>query len=76
MVKIYCDRCKSEIDKNYYTIGIHEYDVNPKYEPMYDTACSAYSSSETKVGALKMLNSQKMYCKRCKNEFEKFIYGA
>lgn len=76
MVKIYCDRCKEELEEKYYTIGFCEYETNPKYDPLtsYD-ATSAYSS-ESRVGALKMLNSRKMYCKKCKGEIESFITGV
>lgn len=76
MVKIYCDRCKEELDKKYYTINFWEYDTNPRYEPMTTAYASACSSSESRVGALKMLNSQRMYCKKCKSEIENFISGT
>jgi len=73
MVKIYCDRCKEELNEKYYTINFYEYDTNPHYESTTMAYASACSSSETRPGALKMLNSQRMYCKKCKSEIEKFI---
>jgi hypothetical protein len=77
MVKIYCDRCKNELDKVYYTIHFSEYDTNPHYESIDTTAyASTYSStysSETRTGALKTLNSQRMYCHKCKSEIDDFI---
>ena len=73
MVKIYCDRCKEELEGKYYTVSFWEYETNPKYVPdVFCTASSAYSS-ESRVGALKTLNSQRMYCKKCKGEIEGFI---
>ena len=74
MVKIYCDRCKEELDKKYYTINFWEYDTDPHYEPT-TFACASSYSSESRPSALKMLNSQRMYCKKCKSDIEKFIYG-
>lgn len=70
MVKIYCDRCGEEIKDRYYTINFWEHETHPK-NCGYDmaTACSSYSSES----ALEMLNSQKMYCKKCRNEIENFI---
>lgn len=59
MVKIHCDRCGKEIEKTYYTINIYSYDVDPK--PEY-TACCADSYSAGRDGALRMLNSVRMYC--------------
>lgn len=76
MVKIYCDRCKNELDKVYYTIHFSEYDTNPHYEPIDTTAYASAYSSETRTGALKTLNSQRMYCYKCKSEIEKFISGT
>lgn len=73
MVKLICDRCKNELDNKYYTINFLEYDTNPHYESVTTASASACSYSETRVGALKMLNSQKMYCKKCKCEIENFI---
>ena len=76
MVKIYCDRCKEELDKKYYTINFWEYDTDPHYESVTTAYASSACSSETRTGALKMLNSQRMYCKKCKNEIENFISGT
>lgn len=73
MVKLICDRCKKDIEENYYVINFWEYDTNPHYESVTTAYASAYSSPETRVGALKMLNAQKMYCKKCKCEIENFI---
>ena len=73
MVKLYCDRCEGEIEKTYHVINFWEYDVNPKYEPLTTYATVASYNSETREGALKFLNSRKMYCNKCKSEIEKFI---
>ena len=76
MVKIHCDRCGGEIKNEYYTINFYQYDANPKGD-IYDyatTACCA--SSYTRDSALQALNSQKMYCKKCKSEIENFISGS
>ena len=71
MVKIHCDRCCAEIKDKYYTINFWEYDTNPKYDDC--ATASACSSSHTRDSALQMLNAQKMYCKKCRNEIENFI---
>ena len=73
MVKIYCDRCREELDKKYYTINFWEYDTNPHYESVTFACASSDGSSNTRDGALKMLNSQRMYCKKCKSDIENFI---
>ena len=73
MVKIHCDRCKKEITENYYTINFYEQELYPKYEPACDCATASYYSPHTRESALQLLNAQKMYCVKCKNEIEKFI---
>ena len=71
MVKLHCDRCGEEIKDKYYTINFWEYETRPKVSSytVADSCCSAYS----RESALEMLNSQKMYCKKCRNEFENFM---
>lgn len=71
MVKLHCDRCEAEIKDKYYTINFWAYDTNPRYNE-YDCA-SACASSYTRESALQVLNAQKMYCSKCKNDIEKFI---
>lgn len=72
MVKLHCDRCGEEIKDKYYTINFWEYEIHPKScDYNMATACSSYS----RESALEMLNSQKMYCKKCRNEFENFMNG-
>ena len=73
MVKIHCDRCGGEIKNEYYTINLYKYDVNPQGD-IYDWATTAScAASYTRDSALQVLNAQKMYCDKCKNEIEKFI---
>lgn len=74
MVKLYCNRCGKEIKNEYYTIIFYSYDADPKSD-VYDwaTACCSSSSSYTRDSALQVLNSQTMYCKKCKCEIENFI---
>lgn len=73
MVKIHCDRCGGEITNKYYTINFYQYDVSPKGDA-YDYATVSYcASSYTRDSALQVLNSQKMYCTKCKCEIENFI---
>ena len=73
MVKLICDRCKKDIEEKYYVINFWEYETNPKYEPITSYATSCTYSTESRDSALKFLNSRTMYCKKCKNEIEKFI---
>ena len=72
MVKLHCDRCGEQIKDKYYTINIYSYDVDPKYDCSTIADC-AYAYSNSRDGMLRMLNSQKMYCKDCVNKIEKFI---
>ena len=72
MVKLHCDRCGAEIKDKYYTIGFSVYETNPK-DDWATTACCATGYSSSRDGALSMLNAQKMYCSRCKQDIEKFI---
>lgn len=70
MVKLHCDRCGEEIKDRYYTINFWEYETHPKsIDYCKAESCSSYS----RESALEMLNSQKMYCKKCRNEFENFM---
>lgn len=71
MVKIHCDRCGEEIKDKYYTINFWEYETYPKSSSY--TMAEACSSAYSRESALEMLNSQKMYCKKCRNEFENFM---
>lgn len=73
MVKLYCDRCRKEIEEKYYLINFCEYDVNPKYEPLTTYATASSYNAESRDSALKFLNSRVMYCKSCKDEINKFI---
>ena len=74
MVKLHCDRCGEEIKEKYYTINFWEYETNPK--------CNDYTKAEaccvvhSRESALELLNSQKMYCKKCRNEIENFISSS
>lgn len=70
MVKLYCDKCGEEIKDKYYTVNILEHETRTK-SSSYDMA-TAYSSY-TRENALEMLNSQKMYCKKCENDFKNFM---
>jgi hypothetical protein len=70
MVKLHCDRCGEEIKDKYYTINCWEYDTHPKSR---DCCMAEAYSSYSRESALEMLNSQKMYCIKCRNEFENFI---
>lgn len=71
MVKIFCDKCGEEIKDKYYTVNFYNYDVNPKND--LTSYCTASASSNSRDGMLTMLNSQKMYCAKCKHDIEKFI---
>lgn len=72
MVKLHCDRCGKEIKNEYYTIGFYRYDTSPVCDT-YDYATASCAASYTRDSALQVLNAQKMYCDKCKNEIEKFI---
>lgn len=74
MVKLHCDRCGEEIKDKYYTINFWEYETNPK---CIDYAkAEAFCEAHSRESALEMLNSQKMYCKKCRNEIENFISSS
>ena len=70
MVRIYCDRCKSEIkEEHYYTINVGKADLNPKYElSTVADAMSAYSSVLQEKSPFEKLSSQRMYCKKCADD--------
>lgn len=72
MVKLFCNRCEAEINDKYYTISFTKYDVNPKSEDCL-TACTANAYTAGRDGALAQLNSQKMYCNKCKEAIDHFI---
>lgn len=71
MVRIHCDRCGEEIKDKYYTINFWEYEIYPNSVDY--CKADACSTSYSRESALAMLNSQKMYCKKCRNEFENFM---
>ena len=74
MVKLFCNRCESEIKDKYYTISFYSYDVNPKPVDYYTSTASSTSDYFTnQISALAQLNSQKMYCIKCREAIEKFI---
>jgi len=73
MVKLHCDRCEQEIKEKYYTINFYSYDTEPKCDLTCDYASASCYSSYTRDSALQVLNSQKIYCEKCKSEIEKFI---
>lgn len=73
MVKLHCDRCGEEIKDKYYTFNFYVYDVYPRDDRVYDCCDSASFGSYTRDSALQVLNSQKMYCEKCKNEIDLFI---
>ena len=73
MVKLYCDRCEEEIKDKYYTISFWGYDTNPNSKYLsYDKAQDC-GGSYTRESALELLNSRKMFCKKCRNEIENFF---
>ena len=72
MIKMHCDRCGKEIkETTYYTINICTENIN--------CITSTETVSYTKVvqnlqaNTLAMFNTQKQYCRKCKDEIEKFI---
>ena len=79
MIKLHCDRCGKEIKDKYYSIGtmchyldatkeINNYDhvSEMTYVPNRPSLDPAYES-------FRILNSEKMYCEECKDEFERFM---
>ena len=71
MIKIHCDRCGEEIKgTTYYTVSIYAEDINPKteYSVYAETAIQNYSTN-MKV----LFNAKPQYCKKCRDEIEKFI---
>ena len=78
MVKIHCDRCGAEIkEEHYYTIIIGKAELNPKYEYSISDCANAIStySREPEKSPYEKLSSQVMYCDKCKDDIENFIYG-
>lgn len=76
MVKLFCNRCETEIKDKYYTINFYRCDANQGLVDYSDnTSTSAISTHLTtsRIGALALLNSQEMYCIKCKEAIEKFI---
>lgn len=71
MVKLHCDRCGAEIkEEYYYTVNICKTELHPK------TSLSAFvdaMSAYTEKSSYERLNSEKMYCDKCKSDIEKFI---
>jgi hypothetical protein len=70
--KIHCDRCGNECieGSTYYTIDIYGHDINPTNDGRI--AFDAYSQNFS-TNLNKLLKQQKHYCKKCKQEIEKFI---
>ena len=74
MVKLFCNRCESEIKDKYYTINFCSYAVNQEPEYYIDSASSsAYQLTTNRISALALLKSQTIYCTKCKEAIEKFI---
>lgn len=71
MVKIHCDRCGAEIKgTTYYTVSIYAEDINPKTEySVYAETAIQNCSTNMKV----LFNTKPQYCKKCRDEIEKFI---
>lgn len=71
MIKVYCDRCGEEIKgTTYYTINIYAEDINPA--PV-ETVAYATAVQNIQTNTLMMFNVKKQYCKKCRDEIEKFI---
>lgn len=72
MDKIFCSRCGQECieGSTYYTIDIYGHDINQTNDGRI--AIDAYSQNfSTNLG--KLLKQEKHYCKKCKDEIEKFM---
>lgn len=73
MIKICCDRCGTEIENKYYTIDIYEHDMNLKNNGYTADIYNGSGYSNTRVNILKMLNSQEVYCEKCKEKIQAYF---
>lgn len=71
MIKMHCDRCGEEIKgTTYYIVSIYAEDINSKTEySVYAETAIQNCSTNMKV----LFNAKPQYCKKCKDEIEKFI---
>ena len=74
MVKLYCDRCNAEIEDKYYEIYIREHDINSKSSSS-SAAVDALTNAFTRKSVLEELNSEIMFCEKCKNKIVDYIGG-
>lgn len=74
MVKLYCNRCNAEIKDKYYEIYIHEHDINSK-SSCSEAAVSAFTNTFARKSILEELNSEVMFCEKCKNKIVNCIGG-
>lgn len=68
-----CDRCNDKCSSHgtsYYTIDIYANDINPTNDNKVSTETAAQNVSENMS---KVLGNKKHYCRRCKEEIEKFM---
>lgn len=74
MVKIHCDRCGAEIEEEYYyTIIIGKADLNPQYDINVLVSAVSAAAYTPEKSPFEELNSQTMYCEKCKNDIEEVI---
>lgn len=72
MIKMHCDRCGEEIEgTSYYTIDINAMDINPKNGPTVTMS----TAIQKLANAMSVVNGKPQYCKKCKDDIEKFIYN-
>lgn len=73
MIKIFCNRCKKEIEgTTYYTVHIGVEDINTTQCYGISTATEIQNLSNTLIG----LKMRPQYCKECKDKIEAFINNA
>ncbi len=72
MIKIHCDRCNRAIENKYYTIDICEHDLHPVND--YTVSYSISGCSNSRADILKTLNSQPIYCEKCKEQIVKWAF--
>lgn len=72
MIKMYCDRCNAEIENKYYTLAFCVHDL--KSTSNYATANAANAYSNNEVDILKTLNSQPMYCEKCRDQIVEWAF--
>lgn len=72
MTKVLCDRCGQECveGSTFYTIDIYGHDIQPTNDGRI--AFDAYSQNFS-TNLSKMLKQERHYCKRCKDEIERFM---